>query len=107
MSDKEYHTGANAPSVAELITAEISDYFADTDAPGFKPDQAELTKRVLACLPLGEGWKKSPPITWQQAQDRANEDEIDAALREFVEDSTNDNGVRVVLNVMRSLNGEQ
>lgn len=40
---------------------------------------------------------------WDFLQDLADVEEVDAALRELVEDSTNDNGVRVVPAVLKAL----
>lgn len=40
---------------------------------------------------------------WKHAQQLAEVPEVDAMLREFYEDATNDNGVRVVQAVLKAL----
>lgn len=42
-------------------------------------------------------------MSWDFCQQLADKAEVDAALRELVEDTTNDNGVRVVMAVLQAL----
>lgn len=94
-------------STRQLIQAEIHDYFSGADAPGFQPDHNELTRRVLNCLPFNFGWEKPTAVSWRQAEEVAEHDDVDSILRELVEDTTADNGVRVVQTIMQVLNNER
>jgi hypothetical protein len=94
-------------STRSLIQAEIHDYFSGADAPGFEFDHNELTRRVLNCLPFNFGWQNPTAVSWQQAQEVTDHDDVDAILHELVEDTTADNGVRVVQTIMQVLNNER
>ncbi|EAB4699733.1 hypothetical protein EAM70_02785 [Salmonella enterica] len=87
-------------------------YFQSGRRPGAKTMAELLNKAVSAVAELQELRKAdsappaqivSIPDDWQTCEKLSDDSYVDNALRELVEDTTSDNGVRVVQAVMRAL----